>query len=258
MTGRRARAAPTVSGVQTGDSVTGLTQQFASKNVLGTNGSTLQVTGYTVGDGNGGANYTVTLHTALGTITQAALDIYATSQSKTYDVRRRRRTPTVSGLKPYDSVTGLVQVFDSRNVGSRTLSVTAYTVNDGNWAATTPSPRTRPRARSASVASTSPRRPTARPTTGRRARRRPRPYSASRRRHGHRARAGLRLEERARDEREHAAGDRVHGQRRQRRRQLHRHPAHRERHDHQGDAPIYAVTDSKQYDGTTAPLRRRR
>ena len=46
-----------------------------SQNVLGANGSTLEVTGYTVNDGNGGDNYTVTLHTATGTITAAALDI---------------------------------------------------------------------------------------------------------------------------------------------------------------------------------------
>ena len=44
-----------------GDTVTGLSQAFASKNVLGANGSTLAVTGYTVNDGNGGNDYTVTL-----------------------------------------------------------------------------------------------------------------------------------------------------------------------------------------------------
>ena len=41
--------------------MTGLTQAFASKDVLGTDGSTLDVTGYTVNDGNGGNDYTVTL-----------------------------------------------------------------------------------------------------------------------------------------------------------------------------------------------------
>ena len=34
-----------------------------------------------------------------------------------------------------DTVTGLDQVFDSRNAGARTLTVSAYTVNDGNGGA---------------------------------------------------------------------------------------------------------------------------
>ena len=44
-------------------------------------------------------------------------------------------TPTVSGLvgsPQTDGVTGLVQEFDSADAGARTLSVTAYSVNDGN------------------------------------------------------------------------------------------------------------------------------
>jgi hypothetical protein len=47
------------------DSLTGATQAFQSKNVMGLNGSTVTVTGYTVNDTNGGANYTVTPHTVL-------------------------------------------------------------------------------------------------------------------------------------------------------------------------------------------------
>src|SRR5207248_1595595 len=63
-------ATPTSAGGQAGDTVTGLTQAFNSKTVMGTNGSTLHVnTGYSVNDGNGGADYAVTLHTATGTIT---------------------------------------------------------------------------------------------------------------------------------------------------------------------------------------------
>ena len=53
--------------------------------MLGADGSTLAVTGYTVNDGNGGNDYTVTLVTATGTITPAALTITATSDSKVYD-----------------------------------------------------------------------------------------------------------------------------------------------------------------------------
>ena len=46
----------TVSGLLGSDTVTGLSQAFTSRNVLGTNDSTLTVTAYTVNDGDGGAN----------------------------------------------------------------------------------------------------------------------------------------------------------------------------------------------------------
>jgi hypothetical protein len=125
---------PSVSGLQPGDSVTGTTQAFQSKNVLGANGSTLEVTGYTVNDGNSGANYTVDASgTAAGTITPAPLSISAVTDTKTYDgTTSSDETPSVSGLQGTDSVTGLAQTFDSANAGSRTLSVSAYTVNDDN------------------------------------------------------------------------------------------------------------------------------
>src|SRR5205814_10514844 len=68
-------ATPTVGTGQlkNSDTATGLIQAFVSKNVLGTNGSTLQVTAYTVNDGNSGSNYQVTTHTATGTITPATV-----------------------------------------------------------------------------------------------------------------------------------------------------------------------------------------
>ncbi len=69
--------------LQGSDTVDGLMQAFQSKNVLGSWGSTLVVTGYTVHDGNAGGNYDITTHTAAGTITKAPLDI------KTYDARSR-------------------------------------------------------------------------------------------------------------------------------------------------------------------------
>ena len=66
-------ATPTVGTLYGTDSVTGVTQAFASANVLGTNLSTLNVATYTVNDGNGGLNYTVTKNPATGTISPAAL-----------------------------------------------------------------------------------------------------------------------------------------------------------------------------------------
>ena len=119
--------------LQTGDTVTGRVQAFDSKNV---GSRTLSVTGYIVNDGNGGANYLVnSSHTATGSISQAPLDIFATSQSRGYNGTAASTaipTYTVAQVQTGDSVDGLVQVFDSRNAGARTLSVSAYVVHDDN------------------------------------------------------------------------------------------------------------------------------
>lgn len=76
---------PTVSGLQAGDSVTGLVQAYGSKDVLGAGGSTLSVVAGTIEDGNGGANYVPSLVSASGTISPAPLTITAPSATKTYD-----------------------------------------------------------------------------------------------------------------------------------------------------------------------------
>jgi hypothetical protein len=129
---------PTVSGLQgSSDSVTGLAQAFQSKDVKGANGSTLEVTSYTVNDGNAGGNYSVTTKTASGTITKAPLEISAVTDTKVYDgTKSSNGTPTVNGLKgSADSVTNKAQEFQSKDVlgaGNSTLVVTTYTVNDGN------------------------------------------------------------------------------------------------------------------------------
>jgi predicted outer membrane repeat protein len=127
---------PTVGTLYGSDTVTGLTQAFASKNVLGTNGSMLAVTGYTVNDGDGGRDYTVTTDDAVGTITPAALFIAATSDSKVYDgTTASSKTPTYGTLYGSDTVTGLTQAFTSKNVlgaNGSSLVITGYTINDGD------------------------------------------------------------------------------------------------------------------------------
>jgi filamentous hemagglutinin family protein len=123
-------ATPTVSGLVSGDTVSGLAQAFDSRNA---GPRTLAVTGYTVNDGNGGNNYTVSTSAAAGSIAKAALLLDAAGDSKTYDgTTASSATPTVSGLLSGDTVSGLAQAFDSRNAGARTLTVTGYAVNDGN------------------------------------------------------------------------------------------------------------------------------
>jgi filamentous hemagglutinin family protein len=120
-----------VSGLVSGDSVTGLTQTFDSKNA---GARTLGISGFTVSDGNGGGNYTVTNQTASGTIAKAALVLGAVADNKTYDgTTTSSATPTVvSGLVSGDSIGGFTQTFDSRNAGARTLGIAGYTVTDGN------------------------------------------------------------------------------------------------------------------------------
>src|SRR5207253_8825059 len=80
------------------------------------------------------STYAPSLPAALPIFSQATLNIYAASDSRGYDgTTASAAAPTVSGtVYAPDSVTGLAQVFDSRNAGARTLSVSAYTVNDGN------------------------------------------------------------------------------------------------------------------------------
>ncbi len=128
-----AGAAPTVSGLLGADSVSGLTEVYTTAS--GGTGKTLSVSTYTVNDSNGGNNYTVTTATnTTGVITKATLTITATTNAKTYDATTgAAAAPTVSGLIGTDSVTGLTEVYGDKNVGSsKTLSVSAYTVNDGN------------------------------------------------------------------------------------------------------------------------------
>jgi len=122
----------TVSGLQGSDTVSGLTQSYDSKNA---GARTLSVDGgYVISDGNSGGNYTVTTQTASGTINKAALTLAAVTGVKTYDATiTSSGTVTVFGLQGSDTVSGLTQSYDSKNAGSRTLSVNGgYVINDGN------------------------------------------------------------------------------------------------------------------------------
>src|SRR5437899_6972841 len=69
-----------------------------------------------------------------GVITAKALTITAQTNSKTYDsTTSAAAVPVVVGLVGTDTVTGKAETYDTANVGAgKTLSVSAYTVNDGN------------------------------------------------------------------------------------------------------------------------------
>jgi hypothetical protein len=130
---------PSVSGTLYGtDSVSPLSQAFLSKNVLGTNGSTLTPI-FTVNDGNGGNNYAVTVHTATGTITAAPLTINAVTDSRPYNgTTSSTGTPSVIGtIYGTDTISPLSQSFSSKHVlgvNASTL-VPSFTINDGDGGA---------------------------------------------------------------------------------------------------------------------------
>jgi Big-like domain-containing protein len=116
----------TLVGTDTGTAV----QVFDSKNA---GSRTLSVSSYTINDGNNGQNYgPVTKNTAAGSISTLALTINAVTDTKIFDGNTdSSATPKFVTLVGTDTGTA-VQVFDSKNAGSRTLSVSSYTINDGN------------------------------------------------------------------------------------------------------------------------------
>jgi hypothetical protein len=120
--------------------------------VLGTNGSTLVVTAYTINDGNSGANYDVTLHTAAGTITQKSLTVTGiTANNKAWD---GNTTATLNlggaqlvGVVPADiftvtlSTAGATGTFASSAVGTWTVTIAGLTISgadSGNYSLTQP------------------------------------------------------------------------------------------------------------------------
>src|SRR4029078_2066352 len=123
--------APTFTGLQ-GSDTGSATQVFDTKHV-GT-GKTLSIDGYTINDGNSGANYNVTLETdTTGVITARDLTIAANTDTKIYDATTSSLVaPTFTGLQGSDTGSA-TQVFDTKHVGTgKTLSIDGYTINDGN------------------------------------------------------------------------------------------------------------------------------
>jgi len=94
---------PTYGTLYNGNAVIGLTQAFTSKNVLGPSRSTLTVTGYTINDGDGGKDYTVTIQTATGTITPAPLTVRASNVSTVYGSKVPALTYTITGFVSGDN-----------------------------------------------------------------------------------------------------------------------------------------------------------
>src|SRR5439155_22559848 len=110
-------ATPTVSGLHGTDTLTCRVPASDSPNAVALH---VALPAYTVNDGNLGGNYSVTLHTASGSISARTLDIKAVTDAKTYDANTWScPTPTTPGLQGTDTVTALVHALAPNNgVGS--------------------------------------------------------------------------------------------------------------------------------------------
>jgi hypothetical protein len=145
-------ATPTVRAgdLQGSDSVDGLMQAFQSKNVLGANASTLQVTGYAVHDGNGGDNYDVSATTATGTITAKPLTVTGiTAANKAWDGGTTATLNTsgaaLNGVISPDGVgldaSGATGTFANTAVGTWTVQIAGLVLtgaDTGNYSLTQP------------------------------------------------------------------------------------------------------------------------
>ena len=112
----------------------GGTATFDTRNV-GT-GKTVTLSGASLSGGDAGNYVLDSVATTTANISKRTLDISAVTDSKTYDgTANSSATPTYTGLQTGDSLSGLVESYDSKNAGSRTLSVNAgYTLSDGTGA----------------------------------------------------------------------------------------------------------------------------
>ena len=113
----------TYSGLRTGDTLTGLSQAYASKNVMGALGSTLNVNGgYTLTDGNAGGNYSITTNSAVGTITALSITGSITAANKVYDATDVATITgrTLSGVLSTDvvSYSGGTATFSDKNAAA--------------------------------------------------------------------------------------------------------------------------------------------
>jgi autotransporter-associated beta strand protein len=108
-----------ITGLLSGDNLTGLFQSYNSTHVLGTNGSLLVVNGSGVGvSGNHSSllsDYAISYATATGTITPKAVRVTASTDTKAYDGTIASSAPVtnITGLLSGDSLVGLVQTYNS-------------------------------------------------------------------------------------------------------------------------------------------------
>ncbi|MDP1613549.1 MAG: YDG domain-containing protein, partial [Sulfuritalea sp.] len=134
-TGAAGTAALTAGTLFGADAFSGGTFAFANKNA-GT-GKTVSVSGITLNDGNGGANYTVTYaDNAASTINKADLTVSTGNITKTYDSTTSAAgaaAVTAGTLFTGDTLTGGTFAFADKNAGTgKTVTASGITLNDGN------------------------------------------------------------------------------------------------------------------------------
>jgi filamentous hemagglutinin family protein len=125
-------AAPTVIGLQGSDTVTGLTQAYADKRAG--SGKTVSVTGYTVNDGNGGGNYTVSVAgSTAGVIERATATVQGTATTVTYNGATQAQTaPTANGFLSGDAIT-IAGAASGRNAGVYDSALSVSGADAGNY-----------------------------------------------------------------------------------------------------------------------------
>ncbi|MET3650680.1 autotransporter-associated beta strand repeat-containing protein [Dyella japonica] len=111
-----------ITGLVSGDSLTGLSQSYNNSHVLGTNGSTLLVDGshavVTGGIGSTLADYAISYVAGTGTITPALVTVTASTDTKVFDgtTASGAAVTNITGLMGGDRLTGLKQAYDSPEV----------------------------------------------------------------------------------------------------------------------------------------------
>ena len=129
---------PVVTGLQgKTDTVTGLIQAYADRNAGPA--KAMSVTGYTVNDGNSGANYSVTTVNDTGVINPLGVTLTAPSLSKIYDGNLLYATQGADlvalskQLVLGDSVNAATFSFLNKNAGtSKSVALDQVTLSDGN------------------------------------------------------------------------------------------------------------------------------
>jgi hypothetical protein len=112
-------AVTNITGLLSGDHLTGLTQSYNNSHVLGADGSTLLVNSSRAGvTGNVGSmlsDYAISYVTSTGTITPAPVTVTASGDTKVYDgtTASTRPVTNISGLVAGDTLTGLTQSYNS-------------------------------------------------------------------------------------------------------------------------------------------------
>ncbi len=130
----------TTSGLVNGNTVTNLTQSYATKNVMGSDGSTLNVNaGYNVNDGNSGNNYRVNTNSAMGSINPANLSITANNATKVAGNVNPAFSSTITGFVSGETDAVLIGTLDyntlaDTNSPAGNYEITPFGVSAGNYA----------------------------------------------------------------------------------------------------------------------------